>query len=185
MTPGQRPAAGRSALAPLLVTVVALVVTGCSAEPVRTEPPRPEPAAAAACEDLAERLPDAIEEGERRTVEPESPYTAAWADPAIVLSCGVAEPPEYEPTSELVIINAVDWLVVEHADHYSFFATGRVAWVRVDVPADYAPPTFALTELSDVVARIPLTAGPSAASATSTSAISSATHAPMPAAPPA
>lgn len=141
----------RRGRAVVLASTVALVVAGCGASVVQVESPTPDGDIAQVCADLVDTLPAALEEGERRDVSPESDYVAAYGNPAVVLRCGVAEPAEYGPTAELVVVNGVEWLPVEQADGVAFYATGRVAWVRVDVPSAYAPGTFALTELSDVV----------------------------------
>lgn len=134
-----------------LAALAPLALAGCGAGAVSVEPPLPDGHVAQACADLVDTLPSALDEGERRDVSPESDYVAAYGDPAIVLRCGVSEPAEYGPTAELVVVNGVDWLPVEQADRVAFYAPGRVAWVRVDVPSAYAPGTFVLTELSDVV----------------------------------
>lgn len=161
-----------------------VLLVGCSPDTVPVEAPAPEGDVAHACSDLIDSLPGALEEGARRALEPDSPYAAAYGDPAIVLRCGVERPTEFGPTSELVTINEVDWLPVKQSGGVAFYAPGRVAWVRVDVPSAYTPGTFALTELSDVVVDLDLEPAESAAS-TSAAANSSAVVPPMPAAPPA
>ncbi len=168
----------------LLALLGFVALAGCSAGSVAVEHPAPEGDVAQACSDLIDALPDALEEGARRAVEPDSPYAAAYGDPAIVLRCGVERPAEFRPTSELVTINDVDWLPVERSGGVAFYAPGRVAWVRVDVPSAYTPGTFALTELSDVVVDLDPVPAESAAS-TSAAANSSALVPAIPAAPPA
>ncbi len=161
-----------------------VLLVGCSPGTVPVEAFAPEADVARACSDLVDSLPDALEEGARRAVEPDSPYAAAYGDPAIVLQCGVEAPAEFGPTSELVTINDVDWLPVERSGGVTFYAPGRVAWVRVDVPSAYTPGTFALTELSDLVIDLAPVPAESAAS-TSAAANSSAAVLAIPAAPPA
>ena len=64
----------------------------------------------AACAALAAELPKRLAGQDRRTTEPDSPSTAAWGDPPISLRCGVDRPAAYQPTSELVAIDTIDWL---------------------------------------------------------------------------
>ncbi|MCE7079918.1 DUF3515 family protein [Streptomyces sp. ST2-7A] len=130
--------------------------------------PAPEPAADAAgiCRTLADALPGEVEERERREVEPSSPYTAAWGDPAIVLRCGVPDPavldpPDaaYDPFADAVAVNDVSWLIEAGAngDGYRFTTTERTVRVEVTVPSAYAPETGVLVDLAEAVAgSVPL-----------------------------
>lgn len=79
---------------------------------------------------------------------PESGLTAAWGGPAIVLRCGVPVPARLVPTSQLVIVNGVDWFSEQHPDGWTFTATGRQAYVEVVVPAEYAPEVNPLVDLT-------------------------------------
>jgi Protein of unknown function (DUF3515) len=102
-------------------------------------------------------LPDVLDGEERRTTEPTSLLTAAWGDPPIVLRCGVEPPAAYEPTAMLGTYDGVDWLPVETDDGYVFYATGRVAWIEVTVPAAYAPEPNPLIDLAESInANVPL-----------------------------
>lgn len=134
-----------------MVASLLVLLAGCGAGTVAVDVPAPRGDAARFCADLVGSLPESLEEGAVRDVEPESAYVAAYADPAIVLRCGVDEPAEYGPTVELVTVNDVDWLPVEQPDGVAFYAPGLIAWIRVDVPSAYTPGTFALTELSDAI----------------------------------
>jgi hypothetical protein len=138
----------------------ALVVTGCAraaAGPVDVAPPEPAPAAAAICRQLADRLPATVDGADRREVSPDSPYVAAWGNPAIVLRCGVARPAALQPTAELVTVNGVDWLPEQQDDGYRFTTTGRGAYVEAWVPDEYAPEVNPLTDLAAaVVAAVPV-----------------------------
>ena len=118
--------------------------------------PEPTGAAASACRDLVDSLPDVVDGEQRRTVDPATGLTAAWGDPPIVLRCGVPRPDAYELTSLLGTFDGVDWLPVEADDGYVFYATGRVAWIEVAVPSAYAPESNPLIDLASVVsANVP------------------------------
>jgi hypothetical protein len=106
---------------------------------------------ARACAALAAALPDVLDGHEARSTEPDSELTAAWADPAIVLRCGVAAPPELRPTSELYTINDIDWLPVETDRGWRFTTVGLVANVEVAVPSRYEPAVNPLVDLATAI----------------------------------
>ena len=106
---------------------------------------------------------------ERRDTDPQSPYTAAFGDPAITIRCGVDRPPQLTPTSELISVGApdgtagIDWLPVELTDGYRFVTIDRVANVEVDVPNVYAPETGVLVDLAGAVNdHVPVSVDPPA-----------------------
>jgi len=117
------------------------------------EPPRPPAAAAEACRALSARLPERLDGESRRGLEPQSPFTAAWGDPAIVLRCGVGRPAALRRTSELTTVNGVDWFAEELTAGYLFTSTGRVANVELTVPDDYAPEVDPLVDLAGPLER--------------------------------
>lgn len=133
-----------------LLAGLVLTVSSCSA-PVDVSPPEPAPSARDVCGALADQLPDVVVGQEARDTEPDSDLTAAWGDPAIVLRCGVPEPEALEPTSELVTVDGVDWFPEQLTAGYLFTTYGRVVFVEVSVPDDYAPEAGALTDLADAV----------------------------------
>jgi hypothetical protein len=133
-----------------LLPGLVLTVSSCSA-PVDVPPPEPAPSARDVCGALADQLPDVVVGQEARDTEPDSDLTAAWGDPAIVLRCGVPEPEALEPTSELVTVDGVDWFPEQLTAGYLFTTYGRVVFVEVSVPDDYAPEAGALTDLADAV----------------------------------
>ena len=131
---------------------------GCGTGAVDVAPPSPDGSATTACTALAESLPDAVRDGERRQTSPTSELTAAWGDPAVVLRCGVSSPAAYEPTAELVEVNGVEWFPEELERGYRFTTFGRSAFVEVTVPDDYRPEVNALVDLADAVdAAVPRT----------------------------
>ncbi|MGH8833405.1 MAG: DUF3515 domain-containing protein [Actinomycetes bacterium] len=133
-------------------TGLALALAGCGGEPAKVAPPVPGSAPVArACTALAGALPDVLDGHHTRATEPDSELTAAWADPAIVLRCGVATPPELRPTSELYTINDVDWLPVETDHGWRFTTVGLVANVEVAVPSRYEPAVNPLVDLATAI----------------------------------
>ena len=118
--------------------------------------PAPGPVAAAACTRMATALPDQVRGQSRRTVEPTSDQTAAWGDPPIVLTCGVPRPPELQAETTLLTVDGVDWFVQPLTRGTRFTSTGRVAYVRVEVPEDYTSASDSLSDLNAAVRLIPL-----------------------------
>ena len=125
-----------------------MLLTGCGAGAVEAPVPRPPAAVAKRCADLRRRLPAKVHGRGRRATTPKSPLVTAWGSPAIVLRCGMPRPAALRPTSELVVINGVDWLGVPIARPVTFTAVGRLAYVEVTVPAAYTPPGDVLIELA-------------------------------------
>jgi hypothetical protein len=139
-----------------LLAGLVLALASCSTA-VDVPTPDPGPTARDVCGVLAEQLPDVVADQQRRDTVPDSDLTAAWGDPTIVLRCGVPEPEALEPTSELVSVDGVDWFPERLTAGYLFTTYGRVVFVEVSVPDDYAPEAGALTDLADSVqAAVPL-----------------------------
>ena len=95
-----------------------------------------------ACESLVADLPDTLAGLERRDVEPSDALGAAWGDPAYVLTCGVPEPGDYEPTAECNVIDGVGWYVpddqlTDQGEEATPIALSLAPYVEVVVPADY------------------------------------------------
>jgi len=135
-------------------TALALALTGCGSGPAKVTPPVPASASAArACSALAAALPAVLDGHRARSTKPDSELTAAWADPAIVLRCGVATPPELRPTSELYTINEVDWLPVDTDRGWRFTTVGLVANVEVTVPNRYEPAVNPLVDLATPITK--------------------------------
>ncbi len=133
------------------------LTAGCASDDaVRVEPPAPDRATAALCERLKAALPDHLDDARRRPVTPDSPLTAAWGDPALVLRCGVARPAGLSPTSEILGVEDVAWFLVESAAGYTFTTTGRTANVELTVPAevDRTEATAPLVDLAPAISRV-------------------------------
>jgi hypothetical protein len=166
--PNPPAAAGRSKRGnrPVVLFVLGLSLIGWGAylflrgTQVNVDAPHPAPGAAAACRDLTAHLPARLVGQTRRTVNPTSPYTAAWGHPALVLRCGVPTPSALTPTSELTVVDGVAWLPDQPTGGSQFTTVGRVANVEVTVPDSYRPAGDALVDLAAAVAGdVPTSAG--------------------------
>lgn len=56
----------------------------------------------------------------------------------------------------MVSIDGVDWFTQQLTRGTRFTATGRAAYVQVDIPEDYTSATDALTDLAHAVRTVPL-----------------------------
>lgn len=92
----------------------------------------------------------------RRDTTPESRFTAAWGNPAIVLRCGVARPPALTAVSPQIVELAppgagpdasVEWFLEPGASGTVATTVHRATYVQVRVPPDYGPDVNALVDL--------------------------------------
>ena len=118
-----------------------LVLAGCSSAPTIHDHELPD-ADRAACRALVADLPDTLAGQDRVDVEPADALGAAWGDPAYVLTCGVPEPSDYEPTAECNVIDGVGWYVpddqlTDQGEDATPIALSLEPYVEVVVPADY------------------------------------------------
>ncbi|MFJ9040164.1 DUF3515 domain-containing protein [Streptomyces sp. NPDC102406] len=103
--------------------------------------PRPGATATKLCENLDKVLPSKIDGLSREDPEPASTLTAGWGGTAIILRCGVPQPPKMidpkvaegaDPDAVAGGVNGVDWLMEEQDDgSYRFTTAGREAYVEV------------------------------------------------------
>jgi len=112
----------------------------------------------AACKALVDDLPDTLAGEQRRSVDPDGALGAAWGDPAYVLTCGVPEPDDYEPTDECNAIAGVGWWVPDDEledlrEDVGAIALSHTPYVEVEVPARYRTDGIdrALAELAPVL----------------------------------
>lgn len=145
----------RGALAAVALVLLAACGTGSVEVPV----PRPPAAIAKLCQGLRGRLPAKVGGKSRRSTSPESDLVTAWGSPAIALRCGVPRPAALHPTSQLVVVNGINWLPQPPDRPVTFTAVGRHAYVEVTVPAAYQPQGDVLIELTPAIkAAIPANA---------------------------
>lgn len=143
----------RRVLAPLAGV---LLVTACTSEAETPPPPDLDGAAAELCADLVEAAPETLYEQGQVPTDPESEFTAAWADPAVTLRCGVQRPDAYAPDSELQVVNDVAWLPepVDSAEPHLFTALGHEVYVELAIPAAHGMPAEGLVAISDAITEI-------------------------------
>ena len=123
-----------------------LVASGCSS-PAEPTPAATGPVAAPAptrsltppqreaCAALVAALPDEIDPGvRRRPVDGDGERTAAWGDPAVVLTCGV--PPPDRP-DEPAQVNGVAWSVRDVGDGFRWTTEQLDVPVAVEIPGAY------------------------------------------------
>lgn len=114
--------------------------------PLTVAAPPSDAAADAPCTALLAKLPQTLDTSRgalaARPAFSESPYVAAWGEPAIVLRCGVARPAQLTPgSSDLLLgVNGVFFLPVKKDGSTVFTAVDRAAYVEVTVPSAYDQP---------------------------------------------
>ena len=103
--------------------------------PVTVAPLPSSTAAARGCPAVISRLPVILDGRHSRPAVPASPYVAAWGEPPIVLRCGVPRPPAFVRTSELSVVNDVQWLPERRPGGARWTVVDREVYVEVLVPA--------------------------------------------------
>jgi hypothetical protein len=120
--------------------------------PVEAPPVTPE--AEAACPALVSGLPfDLLGEPSRR-VDSDSPFVYAWAEPPVVLICGVEPPAGYVAGVPAIQINGVQWYVdISDPETTVWTTVDRPVHVQVTVPAtvDSAPVTALSTPIAEAL----------------------------------
>ncbi|MCF6377125.1 DUF3515 domain-containing protein [Nocardioides KLBMP 9356] len=145
-----------------VVASAALVaaLTACTPGTISIEDHDLSDADRAACEALVDDLPDTLAGEPRAEVEPDGGPGAAWGDPAYVLTCGVPQPPDYEPTAECSDIKGVGWWVAEDelddlSEDAHAVALSRTPYVELLVPSDHRTDGIdrALAELAPAIRK--------------------------------
>lgn len=127
---------------------VALLITvaGCSSadDSASAAVPSPDAKVAELCRNLDKVLPAKVNGERREDPEPASALTASWGSPAIILRCGVPQPPKmvdprvadgHDPDAVAGGVNGVDWLMEKQGDDgYRFTTANREAYVEVRAP---------------------------------------------------
>ena len=127
---------------------VALLITvaGCSSadDSASAAVPSPDGKVAELCRNLDKVLPATVDGERRADPEPASALTAGWGSPAIILRCGVPQPPKMvdpkvadgrDPDAVAGGVNGVDWLMEsEDGGGYLFTTANREAYVEVQAP---------------------------------------------------
>jgi hypothetical protein len=130
--------------------------------PLPVEVPPVTPEADEYCRPFMEQLPLELAGEQSRPVDSDSPYAYAWGEPPVVLVCGVERPAALEPTSPLIQVNGVNWLVdTSDPDSIVWTAVDRPVYVQVTVSADTdsAPVTALGPVINDALPVQPIDAG--------------------------
>jgi hypothetical protein len=119
-----------------------------------TPPPEPDAATAAACVKVFAKLPVQLGQLAPRKTESDSPFVAAWGDPAVVVRCGVAKPSVFgtAEAAQLVEVNSVIWQPDPQRDRTVYTAVDRSVYLDVTVPAGADQP---LPLLAPAVSALP------------------------------
>lgn len=95
------------------------------------------------CTRLIAALPRSLDTGvNQRATSPYSPFVAAWgAQAAVVVRCGVAIPPAYQPAATLTVINVgtgpVDWFAETDGSVTTLTTVTRPVKVELTLPSRY------------------------------------------------
>lgn len=150
----------------LAMTVAVLGIVLSGDEPAGDTPDEPGPlplvsipapqAKAQPCTDVIDGAPRRLESAgqrlpRRELAEPAPPATIAWGlDNPVVLRCGLDRPPELKRTSQLRVINGVQWLRVPgDGGSATWYVVDRPVYLALTVPGDAGTGPLQLT--SDVV----------------------------------
>ena len=130
-----------------------LLLAGCSVDsddkgddkgddPIAVAAPELSTDQATACAALIEALPAKLLTHTSREVTPADAPVAAWGDPAIVVTCGVEMPDDFEPGASCEEVNGVGWFVPmdQFSDIRVDLAVHTIGFdpvVRLEIPADY------------------------------------------------
>lgn len=171
MPPPDAAAPPRIAILLAVLLGVALAVTvavvGLTGQPTETQrPAKPGPLAlpevgaprsdSTECASLLDALPATLRSGDdelrRRELMPPAPKgTAGWGgENPVVLRCGLDRPAELRKTSQLRVVNKVQWLPIEGQGSTTWYAVDRKVYIALTVPDDAG--TGPLQRLSDTIA---------------------------------
>jgi hypothetical protein len=126
------------------VLALALVLAACGKEPVSIETLRLTTADEAACQRVANALPDTVDGQSRRKTQPAEALGGAWGDPPIIAECGVPVPATFNRTSPCQTADGVGWYVPddEFRDDSSDLVISTAGYrpiLQVTIPAKYRP----------------------------------------------
>lgn len=125
-----------------------LLFTACADSKVEITAPTPDNQAREICAHFLGRVPMKVADKSKRDVNGDSALTAAWGNPAITLRCGVSEPANMTPASQLVSVNEIDWFPQELSAGWRFTSTNTSVRVEVSVPKEFQPEANALVDLT-------------------------------------
>jgi hypothetical protein len=107
------------------------------------------------CAHLGDVLPQRLESLRPRVISPRTPLVHVWGSPPVLLTCGVATPAGYSPTSsETTAVNGIRWFEQAGSDTVTWTAlrpglgNGQTINVRLEVPTSYAGQGAYLVDLA-------------------------------------
>lgn len=120
-----------------------LLLTACGG-PIEVDVPTMTQPQRAMCDALTAALPDSFAEQARTEVEPTDAPAAAYGDPAIVVTCGVAKPEGFDLTAACEVADGVGFYIPdEQYDDQdldvTLTAAGYEPRVEARIPAEYRP----------------------------------------------
>ena len=137
--------------------------TVVSTTPVRMAAPKLSARAAQVCLAVTSRLPAKVRDLPARKVTAGPEQNAAYGEPPLTVTCGVAQPRMCETLNggadcvpldtELLLMNRVCWYAKQTPGAAVFTTLDREIAVRVTVPTGYHQPAQWANEFSDLVVR--------------------------------
>lgn len=132
------------------VTIVATVVTGCSAT-VRVSVPDPVPGTGETCAAVVAAAPSTLAGSAARDTLDE--HSLAWGDPPITLRCGIPTPDGLHPGVLCTEVNGVGWWEQPGDGGTVWTTIGREAHVEVAIPEEYGNPVDLLVDLAPAISE--------------------------------
>lgn len=122
-----------------LIVLTALIAGGCGSGPGTLRVggvAQPTGADRTACVRLADTLPRSLGHHlGHRAISPATTFAAAWGNPPVVLSCGVAGvAASYRPTAALAVVDGVGWFAEQLGGSVRYSTPTRRPQVVVLVP---------------------------------------------------
>jgi hypothetical protein len=135
------------------VVLLAAITAGCGTPVVQvSDVPQPNAQDASSCAALTAALPKKVgAKLGKRSVEPKSPFTAAWGKPAAVLRCGVGIPTAYRPGVDLTVVNNIGWFEDDRPTDVVYTAITRQPRVALAVPREQTSSFEILVDLAGVI----------------------------------
>lgn len=133
------------------------VLSGCS-DAVEVDSPDVDAATESACRSFLDALPSRLADQDSVDVSPEDALGAAWGDPAIVVTCGVPMPEEFDKFSACWETDGVGWFVPDDqiedpAADVTLTTIGYTPNVQIRLPGELRPPDAVTVEVGAAVRK--------------------------------